>query len=463
MMRNKNKLLVSGLLALLLLLAGCGNQGTDAAPIAAAETEAVPTPTPTVEIDIGGSTVLPDAETLALSEGGFTLEALCAAARKLPAVTAIELGETSLGADGLVTIRAAYPNARISWRKTVEGIALSDTTVSLDLSDADDETVTALCLYFPLMSDLREINTVAANGYTAMSFENLERLDKAAAQARLLVRFSLYGLDADNDTTELRYERKNIGNDGVAVFRQVLPYLDSLELLRVKSCGITDYDGMEALKNDFTDVNVVFSVDIRGWPFMTDTTLINTPRLLDNNVHLLKYMHDVLYLDIGHNRYLTNVEFVRYFPKLQVAIVSLTNISDISPFEACPDIEFFECITTPISDISVLAGMEKLEYVNIGAMKNLADISPLYGKQTLKQVRICGTTYNHVTREQVEELKASLPESCFVSDGGGDPTTSGQWRFKPGGGYTERYALLREQMQYDFAFDDRQCNSPSEG
>ena len=61
MIRNKNKLLVSGLLALLLLLAGCGNQGTDAALIAAAETEAVPTPTPTVEIDIGGSTVLPDA------------------------------------------------------------------------------------------------------------------------------------------------------------------------------------------------------------------------------------------------------------------------------------------------------------------------------------------------------------------------------------------------------------------
>lgn len=61
----------------------------------------------------------------------------------------------------------------------------------------------------------------------------------------------------------------------------------------------------------------------------------------------------------------------------------------------------------------------------------------------------------------MEELKASLPETCFVSDGGGDPTTSGQWRFKPGGGYTERYALLRQQMQYDLAFDDRQCNSPS--
>jgi len=461
MIRNKQKLLVSVVLAAVLLLAGCGQQDAVSAPVAAAETEAPPTPTPLVELDVGGSVVRVDAETLELSDGRFTLEALCAAAKKLPSVTAIRLGETALGPDGLVTIRASYPAARVSWQKTVEGYALSDTTETLDLSSAGSDSIAALCLYLPLMDDLREINTVGADGYTALSFEDLAQLRFAAAAAKLAVRFSLYGLDADNDTKELRYERKNIGNDGVAVFRSVLPYLDSLELLRVKSCGITDYDGMEALKNDFTNVNVVFSVEIRGWPFMTDTTLINSPRLLDENVHLLKYMHDVLYLDIGHNGYLTNVEFVRYFPKLQVAIVSLTNISDISPFEACPDIEFFECITTPISDISVLAGMEKLEYVNIGAMKNLADISPLYGKQSLKQVRICGTTYNHVTREQVEELKASLPETCFVSDGGGDPTTSGQWRFKIGGGYTERYALLREQMQYDFAFDDRQCNSPS--
>ena len=52
-------------------------------------------------------------------------------------------------------------------------------------------------------------------------------------------------------------------------------------------------------------------------------------------------------------------------------------------------------------------------------------------------------------KKQVEELKAALPD-CFVSDGAGDPTTSGYWRFKDKAhNYTERYALLREQMLYD--------------
>ena len=460
MIPNKQRLLISGLLALTMLLVGCGQLNAVSAPAAAVETETPPTPIPETEIDIGGTVVRTDAETLELSAGGFTLESLCAAAKKFPAVTSIRLGETVLGADGLATIRSAYPAARLSWQKTVAGFTLSDTTASLDLASADGETIDALCLYLPLMSDLREINTVAADGYTALSFEQLAKLKNAAGTAKLAVRFSLYGLDADNDTRELRYELKNIGNDGVAVFRSVLPYLDSLELLRVKSCGITDYDGMEALKNDFTNVNVVFSVDIRGWPIMTDTTLINTSRLLDTNVHLLQYMHDVLYLDIGHNLYLSNVEFVRYFPKLQVAIVSLTNISDISPFEACPDLEFFECFTTPISDISVLSGMKKLEYLNLGDMPNLSDLTPLYGMDSLKIVRICGRSFNRLTKAQTDELQAQLPD-CFVSTVGGHSANSGGWRFNPDGTYNERYSLLRQQMQYDLALDDRQCNSPS--
>ena len=170
-----------------------------------------------------------------------------------------------------------------------------------------------------------------------------------------------------------------IGDEGIAAFRAALPYLRSLELLRVKSCGITDYDGMEALKNDFTNVNVVFSVEIRGWPFMTDTTLINSPRLLDNNVHLLKYMHDVLYLDIGHNHHLTNIEFARSFPKLQVVILTLTNIGDISPLENCPDLEFIECHSCQIGDLSPLADKVNLRYLNIANLPNLRDLSPLYG------------------------------------------------------------------------------------
>ena len=69
-----------------------------------------------------------------------------------------------------------------------------------------------------------------------------------------------------------------------------------------------------------------------------------------------------------------------------------------------------------------------------------------------------------VTQAQVDELKEQLPDT-FVSDYGGDPNSSGGWRFKTNGDKsnpTERYALLREQMRYDLInWQLMLSNSPS--
>jgi hypothetical protein len=61
-------------------------------------------------------------------------------------------------------------------------------------------------------------------------------------------------------------------------------------------------------------------------------------------------------------------------------------------------------------------------------------------------------------------MEEALPESTFVSDVGGDPTTSGGWRFPLDGKgkYTERYALLRQQMLYDRHWEKRMFRSLSE-
>ena len=219
---------------------------------------------------------------------------------------------------------------------------------------------------------------------------------------------------------------------------------------------------MVALKNEFPSVNVVFSVEIAGYNFMSDTVLFHCPLLRDKHTERLKYLPDILYLDIGHNRYITNVDFIKYLPKLQIVILSITKIKDISVLAGCPDLEYVELLNTYIEDLTPLSGLKKIEYLNIGDMPNVKDISPIYGLTSLKMVRICMRTFNHVPKSQVSELKAALPE-CFVSDGPGDPTTSGFWRFADKNHtYTERYALLRRQMLYDIPkWEDRQQNSPT--
>ena len=449
-MTKRRTMLCAALLALTLLLCACG---AESAPTPALPAQEHPTPAPTpeapAELHFGSLTVPADIESLDLSSSGAALEELMSASVSLTKVKEISLGVTKASLAQLRAVAAAFPQAELSWKALVLGEEIDCRAESLDLSAATDEDVGAIVSALAVLPNVKTLQLAPEDGLTTLSFDSLETLAAAAPEAELNCRFELFGQTADWTTEKLRYAGAEIGDEGIDAFRAALPYLRSLTLLRLKECGITDYDAMAQLRSDFPEKNVVWSIPIAGYTFMTDTTLVNAALLLrDNNVDLLRYMNDVLYLDVGHNAQLTNIEFVRYFPKLQVVILTLTEIHDISPLKDCPDIEFLELVSTPIENIDVVAGMEKLEYLNLGCMWNLEDISPVFALKNLKLVRICGSTFTHVTHEQVDELKQALPEGV-VNDYGGDPTKSGGWRFNSDGSLTERYALLRKQMGYD--------------
>ena len=449
--------LIACLAALALCLAACGAQTT------AADPEPTVEPTPEV-LTLGSLTVTSELTAIDLEQTGASLEDLMRLSGKIDGVSEISLGVTRGTLAQLQAVRAAFPNAHVSWEAALPGGRVADDVQELDLSAATDDEVPDICAALALLPELRTINLAGEGDVTALSFESLDAIAAAAPEAELNCRFELFGQTADWTTEELRYDHSLLGDDCIDTFRAALPYLRALHLLRLEECGIEDHDAMAALRADFPEKNVVWSVNIGGYPCMTDTTRVNAALILrDDNTYLLQYMPDVLYLDIGHNARLTNIEFARYFPKLQVVILTLTNIADLSPLEDCKDLEFLECHSCQISDLSPLADKDKLEYLNIANLPNLTDLSPLYGLKNLKIVRICGSTWMHITKEQVEELKVQLPDT-FVSDYGGDPNSSGSWRFNPNGGLTERYQLLREQMGYDLLnWKLMLFNSPSGG
>ena len=450
-------MLIACLAALALCLAACGAQTT------AADPEPTVEPTPEV-LTLGSLTVTSELTAIDLEQTGASLEDLMRLSGKIDGVSEISLGVTRGTLAQLQAVRAAFPNAHVSWEAALPGGRVADDVQELDLSAATDDEVPDICAALALLPELRTINLAGEGDVTALSFESLDAIAAAAPEAELNCRFELFGQTADWTTEELRYDHSLLGDECIDAFRAALPYLRALHLLRLEECGIEDHDAMAALRADFPEKNVVWSVNIGGYPCMTDTTRVNAALILrDDNTYLLQYMPDVLYLDIGHNAKLTNIEFARYFPKLQVVILTLTNIADLSPLEDCKDLEFLECHSCQISDLSPLADKDKLEYLNIANLPNLTDLSPLYGLKNLKIVRICGSTWMHITKEQVEELKAQLPDT-FVSDYGGDPNSSGSWRFNPNGGLTERYQLLREQMGYDLLnWKLMLFNSPSGG
>ena len=465
-MSFKKTMLFAAALLLALLLVGCGGA---AQPAEAQETpppeQNVPEEEPPREFQLGSLTLTPDTRSVDLQETGASIEELMSVSDRLENVKEISLGVTGATLAQLRAVETAFPQAVVSWKAELLGEEIDCRADSLDLRAAADEDVPQIVSALAVLPEVRTLELAPEDGVTSLSFDSLSALAAAAPEAELNCRFELFGQTADWTTEKLKYYKTDIGDDGVDLFRAALPYLRSLDLLRFEECGITDNDKMAALRADFPEKRVVWSIPIAGYTFMTDTTLINAGILLrDDNAYLLRYMPDVLYFDIGHYKGLSNIEFVRSWPKLQVVILTLTNIRDITPLEDCPDLEFFECHGTPIDDISVLADKEKLEYLNIANLPNLTDLTPLYGLKQLKIVRICGSTFTHVTQAQVDELKEQLPDT-FVSDYGGDPNSSGGWRFKTNGDKsnpTERYALLREQMRYDLInWQLMLSNSPS--
>ena len=449
------RIAVCAILLFTLLLCACG---------AASEPAVTPEPTPEPphEVLIGSKSYMSDAESIDLEGSGADLEELFKHSDEFGSVKSISLGVINADMAQINAVADAFPEAELSWRVSVLGREIDSSAELADLSDATDADLGEILKALAILPGIKTVQLAPQDAPTALSMESVDAIAAALPETEINCRFDLYGQLADWTTEQLRYYKTEIGDEGIEVFRSALPYLRSLDLLRLEDCGIKDHDAMAALRDDFPEKRIVWNVYIAGYSFMTDTTLINAALILrDDNVYLLQYMPDVLYLDIGHNQTLTNIEFVRYFPKLQVVILTLTRITDITPLEDCPDIEYLEMVSTGIDNIDVVAGMDKLEYLNLGCMWNLRDISPIYGLKQLKKVRICGSTFTFVKQEQVDAAREALPDT-EINTYGGDPTKSGNWRFNPGGGYTERYALLRQQMRYDLVnWKLMLSNSPS--
>ena len=116
---------------------------------------------------------------------------------------------------------------------------------------------------------------------------------------------------------------------------------------------------MEAIRLDFPDVKVVWRIWFGdAYSVRTDVQRILASRpsaggaIMDNTAKNLYYCHDVVFLDLGHSGGITNIEFVRGMPKLEVAILITGSWTDASPLTACPELEYLEMFSTFCNDLT---------------------------------------------------------------------------------------------------------------
>ena len=439
------------ILAAILLLSAC-----------AAPEETQPTAAPTTEppkADIGGMEV--DCAVTALSLGGleYDLDLLIEAAGQLTDLKEIDLGETDLRAGELERLSEAYPNAEIDYSVNWLGQEMTKETETLDLSAMDPAQTEELLEILPMLPLLRKINLVRKDGTCAYGLEDLDALDQirtAYPELYLHVSFDLFGQTVTSEDERIEYYVVEIGNEGAEVVRRVLLYLRSCTYFLMDGCGI-DYEILAQLREDFPETKIVWRVwlveenynsklYLRCGSYLTDTHRIRTTYASDANSHVLNYCTETKYVDVGHVWQLTQCDFLAYMPDLEVCIIAITEITDITPLANHEKLEYLELFTTDISDISPLMSCPNIEHLNLSNMPYLDDITPVFSLTKLKRLRMVDSPL--ISQEEMALAAEALPE-CEMLNRGHFPT-AGSWRWE---GATKevkvpRYELLCEQMEY---------------
>ena len=400
------------------------------------------------EVALRFTVPLPDGQVLdntaeAADLTGLTGELLEDTIRMLsfvPNLRQVELGSpdagTRLNAAELQALQAALPGAELHYVVTLMGKELDPDTESLDLTELTSEEVPSAAAALSGLPKLREL-TLPGGDY-GLSLEDALTLAAAAPEALIHYPVSVYGRSFDLSDEGLDLNHVPISDQGEAI-RRLLPYMHACTWLDMDSCGV-DNAHMAVIRDENPNVEVIWRVNFgTNYSVRTNVTkiLASMPSkggtLYDDVGEALQYCTKVRYLDLGHNEHITDFGFIRCMPELEVVVISMTGISDLSPFTSCQNLLYMEAGNTRISDVSPLAECKSLKHLNIGTNIGIRDISPLYG---LELKRLWIGSYTPVPAEQVAEMQERHPTLIINTS-----APSGLEKDARGGAANEGYIL----------------------
>ena len=368
---------------------------------------------------------------------------------------------------------------------------ITDTdNTEIDLSSMSADQIHEVIPVLRCMNNLRMIH-LGSEG-NGLGWDSIAAIHDAAPKAALDYNFSIWGVDTNLSTDYLSFSHIRMNDQGAEV-RKVLPYMTRLQTLDMDTTDVSN-ENMAAIRDENPNVNVIWRVNFAGYSVRTDAERIlasSTMRggtVTNEEAAKLQYCTKTKYLDLGHNNAITDISFARSMPDLEVLILAINDISDISPLADCHKLEYLEINSTNVTDLTPLANLTSLRHLNIGRTAKsdtnngedlkrprVTDITPLYGLSGLERLWIGSLTASGIPEEQIaymKELMHELPpdpndkyaDNQKVDVISSDPSQgswcfdehvdSSKWDFFMKYGYFRydympRYALLREQFQYD--------------
>lgn len=323
----------------------------------------------------------------------------------------------------------------------------------LKLPEITHEEVDAYLDVFQEMPKLRYVD-LGEEGNASMprdfGLEDVGRFQEMFPEVEFEFGFTLFEKHFTTLDREMNFHHVSMDDEGAAV-RRVLPYMTRCRRLDMDFSGVSS-KSMAEIRDDYPQMDVIWRIWFgSNCSVRTDVERILASnldhKLTDDNTTDLKYCTKVRFLDIGHNSMLTDFSFLAYMPDLEVAILGISGLQDLTPLSGCSKLEYLEINTLYWGqdlDLLPLKDLKNLEHLNICRLGHVRHWEVL--KDLTKLKRLYFGCYTWVPEGAKEELEQALPntEIDWKTPTGCDDG----WRFDGSGGYVERYQLLREQFEY---------------
>ena len=342
--------------------------------------------------------------------------------------------------DAIMRLGEMYPDLELSWLVPILGESRPQDTTTLELADADAEELMVQLKYLPQLQSVTLTGTTPDN-------DTMLSLREAYPGVVFSWDFPLCGVMVNSCVTEL--DLSEIEMESVDEVENSLKYFSNLEKVVMYKCGISSED-MDALWKRHPEIRFVWGAYIGGYYIRTDVTTFMPWKLgytkngrggMNNReAQELKYLVDVVAMDIGHNR-INDLSFLYYMPNMEYLMACDSGLTDLTPIGSLKKLKYLELFENAITDITPLAGCTALEDINI-SYTSVKDITPLLGLN-LKNIWVSARRFAPGMKELLYETfpDAKISPGHIYATGGG-------WRKLPNY-YAQRDLLEMFYMSSD--------------
>lgn len=402
----------------------------------------------TFTVDLGG--VQPDNWTteLDLQPSQYDPELLLRNLVYLPYLQKLNLPKTGMTVEQIAALREQYPEVEITYSVAVKGKEIPADTTELSLAGLLPGEIDNVAVALRHLDQLETVELMNEDGTCSLSRGDVRRLVNLLPELKFHYVFELFGQTIATNDEKVHFKNLSLTEEDIPAIREALSIMSGCEAFILERCGLSN-ETLAEIREDYDNTELVWRVDFgvdNRYSYLTNAQAIRTVyNVTDSTVENIKYCRKVKYIDMGHNKYLTDLSFAAYMPDLEIFIGSESGVVDLSGFANCKNLEFLELAwCQSLEDLSPLAECYNLRNLNICYTK-VSDLSPLDG--IIMEQLFCKKT--KVPPEEQQTFK-DIHEGCIATFTGKDPYAGPGWRYKDNGKtFTDIYKKVREVFKLD--------------